>query len=50
MKKVMFNGGQRHTYQEGEVIERYERVPFDVAEVITTEPLLEFHPKFGASI
>ena len=47
MEKMIFNGGQRHTYKEGEPIERYERVPFDVAEVITTEPPLEFHPKFA---
>ena len=47
MKKTIFNGGQRHTYQPGEPIVRYERVPFDIAEVITTEPPLEFHPKFA---
>lgn len=47
MEKVMFNGGQRHIYQPGEPIEKYERVPFDKAEVITTEAALEFHPKFA---
>jgi len=47
MEKIIFNGGQRHTYQDGEPVETYERVPYDTAEVITTEPPLEFHPKFA---
>ncbi len=47
MEKMIFNGGQRHTYQMDEPIERYERVPFEIAEVITTEAPLEFHPKFA---
>ena len=47
MEKVMFTGGQRYTYTNGEPVARYERVPFEIAEVITTYPPAEIHPKFA---
>lgn len=45
--KIMFTAGQRRIYHEGEETVRFKRVPFDKAEVITTEAPLEIHPKFA---
>lgn len=45
-QKMIYNGGQRKTYKEGEAPIKFKRVPFTKAEVLKDIPPLEIHPKF----
>ena len=42
-----FNGGQRRTYREGEIPPVFERLPYDICEVMTDIEPLVFHPAFA---
>lgn len=46
-EKMLFNGGQRRIYKEGEAPVQFERAPYDHCEILTDIPALEFHPKFA---
>ena len=48
-EKVIFNGGQRRTYLEGEIPPVFERLPYDICEVMTDIEPLVFHPAFSGN-
>ena len=45
--KIMFNGGQRRVYKEGETPAQYPRVPFTKVDVVTDIAPLAVHPNFA---
>lgn len=46
MGEIVFNGGQRRRYKEGDKPIIYDRVPFNKAELVKDVPALELHPSF----
>ncbi len=45
-EKLIFNGGQRRVYKEGEAAPVYERAPYDKTEFVPNIPALEVHEAF----